>query len=451
MTKNTNHARRSPDFLKDSVVYQIFLRPFTVDGTLQAASRLLPHLAEMGVDIVYLCPICLQDDDMRTEFWSDRQNKSGLGNPRNPYRIKDYFALDPEYGTEQDLHDFVQQTHALGMKILLDLVYYHCGPTAVFLDEHPDFVRRDASGNVLGSWHFPELNFDVPALREHLWENMEYFMKEFHVDGYRCDVGPRVPIDFWEEGRRRMEAIDPDCIMICEGDVPHDQLFAFDLNYAFSWEYGLIRLFNKEKTAVELREIWQKMHDEFPVGARFLRMFENHDIAHDCAGNRHQTRWGNPGVEAALLVNFAIDGVPLLYNGQEIADAAQHSIYGNRDFGKRLMIDWSNAAMEEGRNRLRFVRRLIELRRSSPALTAGTVRWLENDQPENVVSFARECAGQRMLLVVNADSQPKTVAVEVGMRLVKPKSILQYGADVATDDGKLRLNLLPYGYALLQY
>lgn len=122
-------AKAAPEFLKDSVIYQINLRTFTPDGTLRAAERLLPHIAALGADMVYLCPVTLADDDPRPEFWSDRQKQSGLNNPKNIYRVGDYYAVDPEYGTDDDLKSFVRTAHGLGLRVLLDLVYYHCGPS----------------------------------------------------------------------------------------------------------------------------------------------------------------------------------------------------------------------------------------------------------------------------------------------------------------------------------
>ena len=196
---NQTHAKEVSDFVRSAVMYQLFLRPFTPEGTLKAATRMLPHIASLGVNIVYLCPQMVADDDPRTEFWSDRQNASKMNNPYSPYRIKDYFATDPEYGTDDDLKRFVAVAHRLGMRVMLDLVYYHCGPTAVFIEDHPDFVKRNDDGTVKnGRWHFPELNFDCLELREYLWKNMEYWIRDFDVDGFRTDVESAVPEDFWE-------------------------------------------------------------------------------------------------------------------------------------------------------------------------------------------------------------------------------------------------------------
>jgi cyclomaltodextrinase / maltogenic alpha-amylase / neopullulanase len=451
-TAQSATARKSPEFLEKAVVYQISLRAFTPEGTLNAAAAHLPRLAQLGIDVVYLCPIALQDDDLRPEFWSPRQKASKLGNPQNPYRIKDYFKIDPEYGTEADLKAFVAQAHALKIKVLLDLVYLHCGPAAPIIETHPDFVIRDASGEVaVGEWAFPLLNFKSQGLRQYLWENMEYFIREFDVDGYRCDVGYKVPLDFWEEGRRRIEALKPDAIMIDEGDREADQNAAFDLCYGSYWKRGVINLLSGKKTAVDLRNEWQKKHDTFPTGARFLRMLDNHDNAMDSGNSRYEKRWGNQAIESILLINFAMDGVPYLYNGMEIADARPHSIFANRFYGKEMRIDWAEAEAPKGKARQDYVRNLIALRRANPALTEGVVKWLDNDQPEQVVSFVRQSDGQKILLVVNVSKEARTVTVRLDDDFRPGDTMMNQGVKYKAEGGALHAEMAPYGYLLMSY
>ncbi|MGN1128846.1 MAG: alpha-amylase family glycosyl hydrolase, partial [Candidatus Flemingiibacterium sp.] len=151
--------RKPQKYLERGIIYQINLRSFTNEGTLNAAAKLLPHIRKFA-DIVYLCPCFVQDDDENREFWSDRTKASKLENPLNPYRISDYYNVDPEYGTGEDLKNFVAAAHEVGLRVILDLVYFHCGPNAVFINNHPDFIVRDADGKPdMGQWHYPKLNF----------------------------------------------------------------------------------------------------------------------------------------------------------------------------------------------------------------------------------------------------------------------------------------------------
>ncbi len=453
-SKAVGAARKAPGYLKKASIYQIFLRAFTREGTLAAAERMLPHVAGLGTAIVYLCPIALQDDDMDETFWSERQRKCGLRNPRNPYRIKDFFAIDPEYGTDDDLKRFVGRAHSLGLKVLLDLVYLHCGPKAVFIDANPDFVKRGADGKPLdGRWHFPELNYESQGLKEHLWRNMEHFIKRFDVDGYRCDVGSAIPLDFWEEGRRRVEALKPGRVMICEGERAEDQLEAFDLNYSFAWEYAVIKLFKGEIDAEGLQATWRKAHDEFPRGARFLRMFDNHDIAHDCGELRHEKVFGPFGADAALALNFFMDGVPFLYNGQEIRDAAPHSIFADKEHGgAKYTVDWSNALTAEGQARMALVRALTKLRKELPALSEGLVEWLPvGGEAKRTLLLRRVCDGQALLFLANASPEPVVMDLNDALKGgAKAKELLSEQVELTLSGVKKSASFRGFGFALLE-
>lgn len=391
-------ARVSPAWITDGVMYQMWLRAFTPEGTLKAAAARLPHVAGAGVTIIYLSPICLMDDDMDKAHWAPRQRKTD--NPRNPYRIKDYWEIDPEFGTKDDLRAFVKEAHRLGIRVLLDLVYLHCGPSAKIISGHPGFMKRGADGKLqYAQWGFPAIEFASPALREYFWENMGYWVREFDVDGYRCDVADGIPLDFWETARDRLEKIKPDIGMLAEGTRKADQLKAFDLDYG--WWGG------KWLDAAELRKSWERMHAERPRnGAKFIRFIENHDLVQDEGTNRLDKTWGAARVDAVLAALFTLDGVPFLYNGQEFADVSRNSLYA------QWPIDWTAAETPAGKTRYALCRKLSALRKTEPALTRGEVVWLDNDRPAAVLSFMRVSDGVRLLTVVNLAKGPVRVAVK---------------------------------------
>lgn len=393
---NERQARPSPEWITGGVMYQIQPRAFTPEGTLPAATARLPGVAELGVDIIYICPVFVSDDD--PEGWSPRQKKSGMNNPKNPYRMKDYYHVDPEYGTDEDLKAFVDEAHRQGMRVMLDMVYLHCGPNAVFLKEHPNFVQRDEQGNIVcASWNFPKINHANPELREYLWQNMEYWVKEFDVDGFRCDVSNSVPLDFWETARERLEKIRPDVGMLAEGTRAADQLKAFDLDYGwgFNWD-----------NAAKFRKQWEKMRAERPRGgAKFIRFIDNHDISNDDYDNRLEKQWGSRRVQAALVTMFTLDGVPFLYNGQEVADTARHSIFG------KAAIDWTNGDTPAGKSRFAFCQKLCGMRHAERALTHGEVIWLDNDAPDAVLSYLRTIGDEQLLTVVNLTGQEVRVHI----------------------------------------
>lgn len=431
---NERQARPAPEWVTRGIMYQIQPRAFTPEGTLQAATARLPQLAELGFTILYLCPVFVADDDPDRQGWSPRQKKSGTDNPRNPYRMKDYYHVDPEYGSDADLKAFIAAAHRLGLRVLLDMVYLHCGPNAVFLAEHPDFVKRDAEGRIaVAAWGFPAINFANPELREYLWQNMEYWVREYGADGFRCDVSDSIPLDFWETARERLDRLRPELGLLAEGTRREDQLKAFDLDYGwgFSWD-----------DAAGVRRQWEKMREQRPRGgARFIRFIDNHDIANDAYDNRLERAWGARRVQATLVALFTLDGVPMLYNGQEVADTARHSIFG------RMPVDWSRGDAPAGQARLAFCRQLCAIRRGERALTDGEVVWIDNDQPEAVLSFLRRTPDEELLSVVNLSDRALPVRLTFPGAIPWPYDTrLADGARAEADGGDVRLAVEGFGY-----
>ena len=189
--------------------------------------------------------------------------------------MKDFYHVDPEYGTDNDLKDFINEAHRLNLRVMLDMVYLHCGPTAVFIKDNPDFIKHDEEGKAINAaWSFPALNYENPELREYLWQNMEYWVKEFDVDGFRLDVSDRIPLDFWETARERLEKIRPDIGMLAEGQRRvEDQIKAFDVNYSFAWFHAVRKVYNNEKPVTFLRHTWDSLNAAFPTRYKIYQVY----------------------------------------------------------------------------------------------------------------------------------------------------------------------------------
>ena len=432
-------------------MYQVFLRTFTSGGTLKTAADMLPHLARLGIDIVYVSPVTEADDDLRKEFWSKRQNNSGLNNPCSPYRVKNYWKIDPEYGTDDDLKLFIQIAHQYGMKVLLDIVYYHCGPCADLITEHPDFVTRDENGNIKsGEWCFPALNFENPELREHLHQNMEYFIRSFDADGFRCDVCDMVPLDFWEAARPRLEALKPDVIMLAEGSLKENQKVAFDFSYTFSWR----QLYDAFAggPADKMPPLWQEYYDQLLPGTIVARYTEHHDLANDRGEKRPERFLGSKAHDTMLFINLCLDGVPFIYNGQEVADTAVHSIWANRFYGADKRIDWSRAMTEDGIRRFELLQKMIKIRHTNNALTHGTVNWLQHDQPEHILAFTRNVEnGQNLLVIANCHDVTTKVNLSGILKSNTAAALQTCNAVWQANGDTLTAELQSYGFLLIEY
>ncbi|MDY3929341.1 MAG: alpha-amylase family glycosyl hydrolase [Clostridia bacterium] len=446
--------------LKKSVIYQIYLRTFTSEGTLNAATRLIPHLSELGIDIIYLSALNTEDDSFENQ--SPRQIASGMNNPKNPYRIKDYFSVDEEFGTMEDLKEFVKTAHMYGLKVLIDLVYLHCSKDAVFIKENPDFVVRDENNNIkIGeTWPFARLNYDNPKLREYLWGNMKFYVKDIGADGFRCDAGDLIPYDFWSEGIKRIKKINPDIIMLNEGQNP-EFLDVFDINYNFNFMNTVHAAFaNKinsgkddkkislaslrgKYTAANIKDEIINYHQNVPKGRFFLANSENHDTVSDMEDERLEIFLGSDGIEAIFALLFTLDCVPMIYNGCEVADNGLKCMFWNRFCPGSMSVQWQNVLTPKGKHRLELIKELIRLHRYNQALSDGSLSWISHDCPDSVLAFKREIDNQSVTIVINISAKIQNVTLDqnIGDSIILSKNV---------SSSENKLTMLPYGFSITQ-
>lgn len=426
-----------PTWFLSTSVYQINPRTFSKEGTLKAIEKELPLLSKLGFGVVYLCPLFESDDSTDQRFWSIRQKKSETLNPKNPYRMNDYFFIDEEYGTMEDLRELVAAAHALSMRVILDLVFLHIGPNARVLKAHPEFIKRTPEGDPITTyWNFPYLNFESEGLREYLWSNMTYYVGALDVDGFRCDVADQVPLDFWEEGKRRILKIKSDAILINEGDKD-EYLSVFDSNYGWHWHEAIYKLLTEEVTAEVLRENYLSTHKDPPQDGFILRDMDNHDTVTDWP-YRIEEHFGHSCMELILALNYTVDGVPMVYSGNELADTAKLSMFANRFYpGKFEMTDRNKTGAEVDR-RKQVITLLNSFKKVFPVLQTGKTVW--ERQAGKCVKFERVLAKERITFIGNFGTE--IVEAEINGKEI----LLSNEARVQNDIVRLPL----YGYVILK-
>lgn len=435
-----------PEWLSRSAVYQINPRTFSADGTIRAVTNELPKLKELGFRVMYLCPIFEEDDSENRDFWSTRQKKSETNNPKNPYRMNNYFKIDSEYGTEDDLREFIEEAHRLGMRVLLDLVYLHIGPNAPILKRHPEFARQDRDGNIICTeWNFPYLDYTSDGLREYLMCNMIYYLGEMDADGFRCDVGDGVPTDFWVEARRRMKAVKPDSVLINEGSNWNNLLKGFDSSYCFDWHVNLYKAFSGEISAAECRSFLERLANEIPSGAKLIFDIDNHDTVTDWP-KRTEKVAGHNGMEQIEVINYLLDGIPMVYCGNELADEAYHSLFANRfHMGRFETTDRRGLeTLDYSLRRQEIMKGLNALKLESDILCYGSTVWVDNSAPEKLLSFSREYNGKKITFIgnISREKAPSEFNAEFGGRV-----LFSNGAEKISDG---TIELEPRGYVVLE-
>jgi cyclomaltodextrinase len=385
-------ARPAPQWLRDGVIYEIYPRAFSAAGDFNGITARLDELQDLGVNILWLMPIHPIGEQLR---------KGSLG---SPYAIKDYYAINPEFGTAEDFKRLVNEAHKRNLKVILDVVANHTAWDSVMM-KTPEFYKQDAAGKIVPP--VPEwtdvagLNYDNPKLREYMIAMLKYWVKDFDVDGFRCDVAYMVPTDFWEQARAELDKTKPGIMMLAEASKPELLLKAFDLDYSWPLHGTLNKVMLEGAPATDLKASWEESQRQFPRGSLHLRISDNHDEA------RAVARFGIRGALAAQVLMLALDGVPLFYNGMEVGDATES---GDPALFEKLPVFWSPKERPPLRD---IYRDLIKLRRQHQPLRTGQVIWLRNSHEADLISIMRLDGKDEFIFVVNLSSRPVVGSVEV--------------------------------------
>ena len=322
MAGNTENA------LRQQIIYSVYVRDHTEEGTFLAIIPDLDRIKALGADIIWFMPI---------HPIGVKGKKGSLG---CPYANRDYRTTNPLYGSMDDFRKLAAEIHRRGMKVMIDVVYNHTSPDAVLLKEHPDFYYRDAEGNTgnkIGDWADV---IDLDYSNRKLWDYQIESLKMWAgiVDGFRCDVASFVPVEFWKEARKAVEEVRPGCIWLAEtvhmrfGNLARSTGFysardteefeAFDIEY----QYDVWEAFERFMDGDGALSAWTDMLDfqeaVYPENYNKLRFLENHDQPR--IRGRVSTESDLENYTAML---YFLKGTTLLYAGQEFSCIHQPSLF----------------------------------------------------------------------------------------------------------------------------
>jgi cyclomaltodextrinase / maltogenic alpha-amylase / neopullulanase len=387
-------AREAPQWLRDGIVYEVFPRVFSPTGDFKGVIPQLDRLKALGVNVVWLMPI---------HPLGKLKAKGSLG---SPYAVRDYDAINPDYGTSEDLKALVAAAHKRDMKVFIDIVINHTAWDSVLIDKHADWYTHDASGKIIPpnpDWvDVADLDYSKPALREYLKDMMVRWLRDYQLDGFRCDYAAGMPTDFWENLRPELDKARPGVVMLAESDDPAFLRKAFEIDYAWDFYHALNEALGGRAPASGVRETWERAEAKYPRGALRLRFSDNHDQLRATAQN------GLPAALLASAIIYTLDGVPLLYNGMEVGDTTESAAPA---LFERTPIQWEMA--ERKPQVVPYYQALAAFRRAHPAITRGSVQWLRNGDEQRVLSFERSGAGESLIVVANLSSQPYNGLVDV--------------------------------------
>lgn len=414
--------------LRNQVMYSVYVRNYSEDGTFAAVERDLDRIKSLGVDIIWLMPI---------HPVGEKAKKGELG---SPYAIKDYRAVNPEFGTMEDFKSLVNAIHDKGMKCIIDVVYNHTSPDSWLVENHPEFFYKKADGsmgNRVGDWSdIVDLDYN----NKDLWEYQIDTLKMWAgiVDGFRCDVAPLIPLEFWMKAREEVDKVNPECFWLSESVEPDfitylrsqgmvalsdSEIYrVFDVCY----DYDIHQIFRKyvdgECTLSKYVERVNMQEYIYPANYVKLRYLENHD--QDRAKSFIHTQ--EELLNWTAFIYFQ-KGMTLLYCGQETQDDNRPSLF-DKD-----TVHWNT-----GYDISEFMHKLYEIKKNIMPVNSNYSLKAFDDED---VMVGKHIVGDKTIMGV-FNLKNKNLAVPVDLEDGEYVNILT-GKNIMVKDGKVDTGLCP--------
>ena len=328
--------------LRSDVIYSVYLRNHTPEGTFHALISDLDRIKALGTDIIWLLPI---------HPIGEQGKKGSLG---CPYANRDYRTVNPAYGTMEDFRHLVDEIHARGMKCIIDVVYNHTSPDSTLTQEHPEFFYRKSDGsmgNHVGDWtDVVDLDYNCRCLWDYQIESLVMWAQI--VDGFRCDVASFVPVEFWCKARQAVEQVRPGAIWLAEtvhsgfgqfsrksglySANDYEMFTAFDMEYDYDIREVFDRYLKGEITLSHYVDMLNFQECLYPANHIKMRCLENHDQPRICSFVKDPAALEN---YTAML--YFLKGTTLLYGGQEYCCDHVPSLFEKDVFPRDLNKDIS--------------------------------------------------------------------------------------------------------------
>lgn len=417
-----------PDWSKNSTIYEVNIRQYTPEGTFKAFESHLPRLKAMGVDIIWLMPI---------HPIGVKNRKGTLG---SYYSVKDYMAVNPEFGTMDDFKSLVKKIHASGMHVIIDWVANHSAWDNKLVTEHPEWYSKNNEGNFQPTpWYdwddIIDFDYEQPELRKYMTEALKFWVSETDIDGYRCDVAGFIPVDFWDNVRVELEAIKP-VFMLAEWEDRDMLKNAFDMTYAWTLWNKLREIAKEGKPVGGLIEYMAHDVSTFPRDGYKMTFTDNHD-KNSWEGNQY-SNFG-PALETCIVFAATVNGMPLVYSGQEAG--LDRSL---RFFDKDTII-WKKYRNEQ------LYAQLFDLKHKNKALWngkhGGQMVRVYNDSQDKIISFYREMNENKVLPIFNFSNE--TVNVTLNTKFAADTYTELFSKKTYKLQGNDPIELPAWGYIVL--
>ncbi len=424
----------APDWAPSATLYECNVRQFSPEGNFAGVSRQIPRLKTLGVDVLWIMPI---------HPIGKARRKGTLG---SPYSVRDYYAINPDYGTLDGFKALVKTAHDQNIKIVMDWVPNHTSWDAVWKQKYPEYYTKykgdftvplNEHGEPIDDWSdVCDLDYGNPALRKAMTEVMQYWIRECDIDGYRVDMAGLVPNDFWATLRPALDSIKPMFMLAEWQDEPKHFETCFNANYGWKWKDITKDIWAGKQSPLALDTLLNYLNEFYPEGYYQLYFTQNHD---ENAHNGTESELYGASADAFNVLAFTWQGIPLIYNGQE------DGLNLRLGFFEKTPIRWKKYAKQD------FYSRLNALRHINRALWAGraggAVQKISNDSEDKIYSFGREKDGDRVIVILNLSKERTTVTLQPGATFAGAYANV-FGSSTLQVTKEMILTLKPWEYTV---
>jgi len=394
---------QSPSWLSSSVIYCADPEIFSSTG-LSGINGQLNRIHNLGCNVIWLMPFyprgvaCTVDGISHSSF-------------NSPYCIHDMEGIDVYAGTGANLTTLVNTAHGLGMKVILDMAINATSWDNPLVTSHPQYYKH-SDGNVNNVASIEDgwgtdtdvaqfnLTTDTYGAQTYVTNVCKYWLQTYNVDGFRFDsadnpagAGRSLPQSLMNSMHSALTAIKPSIMMLGEEENVSLALSPYDLDYGWDmYYYGIGYAFKQSNYASTLQYQWQypyTINYTSPAGMLHMNIQDDWDVS-----NRDNIVLGGYAeAMAAAVWDFTISGVPLMYNGMEVAN-------NNGGQNSHTPINWSGSNASKFTT---FYGQLLALRNGSGgALQQGTTSFISNSSPA-VIAYLRTGGGQTYLVEINTN------------------------------------------------
>lgn len=388
-----------PEWTKDAVMYEVNIRQFTPEGTFAAFAEHLPRIKDLGVDIIWFMPI------------HPIGKKNRKGNLGSYYSVKDYKAVNPEFGTLEEFNALVKQIHDMDMKVIIDWVANHSAFDNIWVEEgNFDWYTLDSLGELqppIGTdwWDVADLNYDNNDMQDAMIESMKFWLETSDIDGFRCDVADWVPISFWEKCREELEEVK-NVFMLAEAENPELHNSAFDMTYGWHLHFVMNEIAQQKKSSLDIIEYLDIKSKEFNSSDYRLHFTSNHD---ENSWKGHVKERLGDAVKTFAALSSTIEGMPLLYSGQEAG------LDKRLEFFEKDTILWNNSELTD------FYKILFNLKKDNKALWngdyGGNIEIISSRDDSLSLAFIRTKDENKVLTIFNLSN--KKIEIELSSENLK--------------------------------